>query len=99
MKVYGQKTIEVVVDRCCDICGTSVMVVDSNGVKLEEVGELTANWGFGSKMDGINHHLDMCESCFQVALSALKEHRRSIVMFDDEQDLPDEKFGQQPVGG
>ncbi|EOX4826796.1 hypothetical protein ACG9VU_001176 [Vibrio alginolyticus] len=57
MKVYGQKTIEVVVDRYCDIC----------------------------------------ESCFQVALSALKEHRRSIVMFDDEQDLPDEKFGQQPV--
>ncbi|EGQ8132264.1 hypothetical protein C4C99_RS20635 [Vibrio parahaemolyticus] len=99
MKVYGQKTIEVVVDRCCDICGTSVMVVDSNGVKLEEVGELTANWGFRSKMDGITHHLDMCESCFQVALSALKEHRRSIVMFDDEQDLPDEKFGQQPVGG
>ncbi|ELB2131282.1 hypothetical protein V5H08_14880 [Vibrio cholerae] len=99
MKVYGQKTIEVAVDRCCDICGTSVMVVDSSGVKLEEVGELTANWGFGSKMDGITHHLDMCESCFKVALSALKEHRRSIVMFDDEQDLPDEKFGQQPVGG
>ncbi|QIR94252.1 hypothetical protein FR729_14940 [Vibrio alginolyticus] len=93
MKVYGQKTIEVVVDRHCDICGVSVMV-DSNGVQLEEVGELTANWGGGgSKMDGITHHLDMCESCFQVALSALKEHRRSIVMFDDEQDLPDENFG------
>ncbi|EOV0163695.1 TPA: hypothetical protein ACGSUT_003407 [Vibrio parahaemolyticus] len=44
MKVYGQKMIEVVVARCCDICGTSVM-------------------------------------------------------FDDEQDLPDEKLGQQPVGG
>ncbi|WP_237708184.1 hypothetical protein [Vibrio sp. EJY3] len=44
MKVYGQKTIEVVVDRHCDICGVSVMV-DSNGVQLEEVGELTANWG------------------------------------------------------
>lgn len=44
-------------------------------------------------MDGINHHLDMCESCFQVALSALKEPRRSIVMFDDEQELPEENFG------
>ena len=97
MKVYGQKTIEVVVDRYCDICGASVMV-DSNGVQLQEVGELTANWGFGSKMDCTNHHLDMCENYFQVALSAPKEHRRSIVMFDDEQDLPDEKFGQQPVG-
>lgn len=90
MKVYGQKTIEVVVARHCDICGVSVMV-DSNGVQLEEVGELTASWG--AKMYGITHHLDMCESCFQVALSALKEHRRSIVMFDDEQDLPDESFG------
>ncbi|WP_237769430.1 MULTISPECIES: hypothetical protein [Vibrio harveyi group] len=48
MKVYGQKTIEVVVDRHCDICGVSVMV-DSNGVQLEEVGELTANWGLGQK--------------------------------------------------
>ncbi len=44
MKIYGQKTIEVVVDRYCDICGTSVMV-DSNGVQLGEVGELIANWG------------------------------------------------------
>ena len=95
MKVYGQKTIEVVVDRHCDISGVSVMV-DSNGVQLEEVGELTASWE--AKMDGITHHLDMCEICFQVALSALKEHRQSIVMFDDEQYLPDEKFGQQPVG-
>lgn len=92
MKVYGPKTVEVVVERYCDVCGASVMV-DSNGVKLEEVGELTASWGFGSKMDGTVHHLDMCESCFQVALSSLKEHRRSIVMFDDKQDLPDENFG------
>lgn len=86
------KTIEVVVDRHCDICGTSVMV-DSNGVQLEEVGELTANGGVESKMDGITHHLDMCESCFQAALSALKGHRRNIVMFDDDQELPDENFG------
>ena len=48
MKVYGRKTIEVVVDRHCDICGASVMV-DSNGVQLEEVGELTANWEGGAK--------------------------------------------------
>lgn len=72
-------------------------MVDSNGVQLEEVGELTANWGCGSKMDGITHHLDMCESCFQVAFSALKEHRRSTVMFDDEQDLPDENMVNNPL--
>ncbi|NOH51169.1 hypothetical protein F0262_24475 [Vibrio rotiferianus] len=77
-----KKTIEVVVERCCDVCGSSVMV-ELNDLKLEEAGKLTPNWGGGSKMDGITHHLDMCESCFQVALSALKEHCRSIVMFDD----------------
>jgi hypothetical protein len=92
MKVYGQKYVEVVIDRHCDVCGISVMI-ESSGVELEEVGELTASWGFGSKMDGITHHLDMCENCFQVALLALKDHRRSIVLFDEEQELPDENFG------
>ncbi|ELI0633891.1 hypothetical protein Q8344_001506 [Vibrio harveyi] len=92
MKVYGQKMIEVVVDRRCDICGVSVMV-ESNGAQFEEVGVMTAKWGFGSKMDGVSHHLDMCENCFQVALLALKDYRRSIVMFDEEQNLPDDNFG------
>jgi hypothetical protein len=51
---------------------------------VEEYGEL----------DGNTYHLDLCESCFKVALCALKSHKRSLFMFDDdEKNLPDEKFG------
>ncbi|WP_220719126.1 hypothetical protein [Agarivorans litoreus] len=92
MKIFGLKMVEVEIDRHCDVCGVSVLV-DCNGTKLEEVGELNANWGYGSKMDGVTHHLDMCESCFQVALEALIEHRRRLNMFDDNQELHDENFG------
>lgn len=53
------------------------LMVDVNGHKIEEAGKLNAQWGYGSKED----------------LSALKEHRRSIVMFDESQELPDESFG------
>ncbi|MGO2323708.1 hypothetical protein [Vibrio casei] len=92
MKVYGLKQVEVVIDRRCDVCGNSVFV-DCNGHKYEVVGELSAHWGYGSDLDGINHHLDICQDCFQFALSALKEHRRSIAMFDKTQELPDDNFG------
>jgi hypothetical protein len=54
VKIYGQKSIEIVVDRHRDICGVSVMI-DSNGVELEAVGKLTANWRCGSKMDGVKY--------------------------------------------
>lgn len=63
------------------IFGASVLA-DLNGVQLEEVGKLTANWEFGSVMDGITHHFDMCGGCFQVTLSTLKKHRLNITMLD-----------------
>ncbi len=92
MKIYGKQVAVTVVDRACDVCGQSVMV-DVNGHKYEEAGELQAHWGYGSKEDGIFYHLDLCENCFKVALAALKDHRRSIVMLDKNQELPDEDFG------
>ncbi|MCQ1061312.1 hypothetical protein LRP52_48040 [Photobacterium sp. ZSDE20] len=58
MKIYGLKQVEVVVDRRCDVCGASVLI-DCDGARVEEVGELTASWSYGSKNDGISHHLDL----------------------------------------
>ncbi len=81
-----------VVDRVCDVCGQSVMV-DVNGHKYEEVGELEAKWGYGSKEDGVSYHLDLCEDCFKVAVAALKDHRSSIAISENDQELPDEDFG------
>lgn len=95
MKILAEKVVETVVDRICDICNDSVMI-EVNDHKHEECGELQESWGYGSKEDGKTYHLDLCENCFKVALHALKDHRRSIVMFEEEQELPDETFGLAP---
>ena len=91
MKVYSERVVEVVVDRVCDVCNESVMN-EIGKQKYEECAELIANWGYGSKDDGKSYQIDLCESCFKVALSALRDHRRSIVMFNDEHEFPDGKF-------
>ena len=92
MKIFAERLVETVVDRVCDVCKESVMTGVGDG-RVEEYGELKAQWGYSSKEDGNTYHLDLCESCFKVALFALKDHRRSFVMFNEENDLPDEKFG------
>lgn len=92
MKIFEERIVETVVDRVCDVCKESVMTDVDEG-RVEEFGELKAKWGYGSKEDGNTYHLDLCESCFKVAIFALKDHKRSLFMFDDENHLPDEKFG------
>jgi hypothetical protein len=87
MKIFEERIVETVLDRVCDVCNESVMTdID--------YGELHARWGYCSKEEGNTYHLDLCESCFKVALFALKHHKRSLFMFDDdENNIPDEKFG------
>ncbi len=92
MKLYEEQLISTVVDRVCDVCGSSVMI-DINGYKYEEVGELKAQWGYDSKTDGTAYHLDLCEDCFRHAISSLRELRRSTIMFDKAQEFPPEDFG------
>lgn len=92
MKVHAKRLVETVVDRVCDVCNKSVMNEIAEH-KYEECGELKANWGYGSKNDGESYHIDLCENCSRVALFALREHRRGILMFDDEQGPLDDKFG------
>ena len=77
MKIYGMQLVETVTDRICDVCGDSV-IKDVNGHKYSESGELKAQWGYGSKEDGVCYQLDLCEDCFKVALLALKDHRRTL---------------------
>lgn len=92
MKVYAEKLVETVVDKICDVCEQSVMIV-VNDHKYEESGELKASFGYGSKEDGKVYQLDLCESCFKIALYALRDNRRTEFMFDKAKDLPDKKFG------
>jgi hypothetical protein len=92
MKVFEKRLVDIVVDRICDVCNESVMkkVADE---QYEECAEFKANFGYGSKLDGNSYHLDLCEDCFMTALYALKDKRRSVVMFNDVQDMPSESFG------
>lgn len=93
MKISEERLAETVVDRVCDVCKESVMTDVGEG-RVAEFGELKGKWGYDSKEDGNTYHLNLCESCFKVALFALKDHKRSLFMFDDdENNLPDETFG------
>ncbi len=81
----------MVVVQQCDVCGESVKL-QVNDVQLRD-GVLSANWGDASSVGGNVYHLDLCHDCFKYALSALREKRRSLAMFNEEIDLPDEDFG------
>ena len=95
MNVYEEKLVETVVDKICDVCEESVMI-ELNGEKHEESGELSATFGYGSQEDGNVYHPDLCEKCLKTALYALRDKRRVTFIFDDEKDLQDEKFGLDP---
>jgi hypothetical protein len=72
MKVFGKRMVDVEVDRTCDVCNQSVMV-ECNGQKILEMGELRASFSYGSKQDGASYQFDLCESCFMDVVVNLKE--------------------------
>lgn len=90
MKVFQDKVVNTEVDRICDVCNESVSV-EINGMRFIERGELKASFGYGSNDDGKVYHLDLCETCFKIALNTLKEHRKTLLMPDH--DSSDEHFG------
>ncbi len=95
MKIYAEKLVETLVNKICDVCEGSVMI-DLNGERYEESGELSATFGYGSQEDGNVYHLDLCEKCFKTAIYSLRDKRRAIFMLDEDKDLLDEKFGLDP---
>ncbi|KXI28381.1 hypothetical protein [Paraglaciecola hydrolytica] len=81
MKINNRRLTETVLDRSCGVCNQS-LIIDLNGIKFEEYGELRADWGYGSKQNGKCYQIDLCESCFTQALFVLRDARRAHVMFD-----------------
>lgn len=96
MRIEQEKLVSTVVDRICDVCEESVMI-DIRGQKFEEVGEISATWGYGSQQDGKVFHLDLCEHCFTVALQALSDHKKSHIARGKKLTPPDENFGLDTV--
>jgi hypothetical protein len=90
MKIMQKKLMLTLVDRTCDICGQSEMI-NVGDHTFEELGELKATWGYGSKQDGKVFQLDLCERCFAVALEALRNHKNSQTSLTGR--LTNEEFG------
>lgn len=80
MKLYEEKTVKVVSDVKCDVCGASTLAE----LGVINAGSLQASWGFGSKHDGDRYEIDLCEVCFFDTLSYLKRERQSPRLFTDE---------------
>ena len=81
MKVITKQEVDVVSDIRCDICDESCSPVEGYDPLY---GTLSAKWGYGSRHDGENYELHLCESCFFQALANLQEQRRGHLMFSEE---------------
>jgi|JTFO01.1.fsa_nt_gb hypothetical protein len=91
MKIMTSQTIEVVSDVVCDVCGNST--TKEKGY-APEFATLQADWGYGSDHDGEQYKVHLCETCFFSTLATLKEQRRLLLMFSEE-DNDQAAFGRQ----
>ena len=77
--------LEQPTDVLCDVCMESTQL--NHAV-------LSAHWGSGSKHDGEQYELHLCEACFFATLATLKrEHRVKQMFNDDFNEAALEKFG------
>jgi hypothetical protein len=76
MKNFTEKTIKVVHDVHCDVCGKST----TNFVDVgPDYATLESCWGYGSKNDGTKYSVELCETCFFEVLNFIKDKRRKIL--------------------
>jgi hypothetical protein len=76
MKKIAQKTIEVIDDIECDICGKTC----KDHLDNIESASLSAYWGYYSKKDGQNYEIDICEKCFDKTLEFLAKLKGSVIL-------------------
>lgn len=73
----------------CDVCGCCTKVPGYGS----QFGLLQARWGYGAVHDGERYQVRLCEACFFLALSHLRQQRRTEHLFDDVPLGDDEHFG------
>ena len=72
---------------CHDVCMESTQL---------NYAVLSANWGSGSKHDGEQYELHLCEACFFATVATLKrEHRVKQMFNEDFNEAALEKFGRK----
>jgi hypothetical protein len=76
MKTFKEKTIKVIDDVHCDVCGKSTTNYDDVG---PDYATLESCWGYGSEDDGTKYNIDLCETCFFKILTFIKDKRRKVL--------------------
>jgi hypothetical protein len=74
MKRLKKKTVDVLAEIICDICGGSCSCENFG----HEYASIEALWGYGSSMDGKEYEIHLCELCFKSTIKYLKEKRCSF---------------------
>lgn len=75
MKTYKNKTIKVIDQVICDVCGK----VCTDDRYQSEYGTLEAIWGYHSRNDGTKYEIQLCENCFYDTISWMKNKRNEYV--------------------
>ncbi|MCE0962199.1 hypothetical protein [Pseudomonas putida] len=89
MKITGPVETEAVIDVRCDVCDSTTLLANGN----LQYGLLQAHWGYGALHDGERYEVHLCESCFFATIAYLKQERRTVNLFEENQQQPEENFG------
>lgn len=71
MKTYKKTIVKKINEIFCDVCGKSC-TKDQLG---HEYSVLEANWGYSSNQDGKAYEIHLCENCFTITISFLRNQR------------------------
>lgn len=75
MKTYKKAYRKVEDKTFCDICG-ECCTLEQFGT---ECATLEALWGYASKQDGSKYEIHLCEDCFMITISFLRNQRSKYI--------------------
>lgn len=89
MKVMDQSKAGVDAAAVCDVCNSPTQTEHGE----VQCGFLQARWGYGSIHDGDRYEVRLCEGCFFMTLSYLKQEHRTQRLFDEVSSQDSDRFG------
>lgn len=76
MKTFKKKTVKVLDQIICDVCGKTCTDDFYNN---HENATLEAMWGYNSRSDGTKFEIHLCENCFGDVLGWMREKRKEYL--------------------
>ena len=77
MKTYKQKTIKVLDQTICDVCGKTCTDDFYNN---HENATLEAAWGYNSGRDGSRFEIHLCENCCDDTIQWMRNKREEYLL-------------------